>query len=255
MLKNFHIDFTKIRFLYRIVADDNWEYKVLEDKTILSTIGNVTICEKERTDLDILWEIILGNEYSINLLPHSIVIDLGMNVGIASLYFAAQKDVDKVYGFEPFSDTYQMALDNFNLNPAEIQKKIIPYNVAVTDKEEYMDVAMTKDMTGWRNILSQDDNFPKVRIQCKPAAAVVEKIIKDNPNKKYVLKCDTEGSEYMIFNSLDQAGLLSKLDAIVMEYHGDSEPIIKLLETNGYRYYQKGRTKDLGTIVAFRIGR
>lgn len=253
MLKIFHIDFTKIRFLNRIAYErDNWEYKVLEDKTILSTVGNVTINEKKGTDTDILMEIFVRHEYSINLLPHSIVIDLGMNVGIASLYFASHDEVDKVYGFEPFPDTYQMALDNFNLNSYEIQEKIIPHNMAVTDKEEYKDVAVVTDMPGWRNIRSQDENFPKVRIQCKSAAAVVEEIIKNNPNKKYVLKCDTEGSEYLIFNSLAQADLLSKFDSIVMEYHGDSESIIKMLEANGYRYYQRGRIKDIGTIVAFR---
>lgn len=256
ILKRFHIDFTKIRFLNRIVyGQDNWEYKVLEDKTILSTIGNLAIYEKKRTDMDIFWEIFLFHEYSINLLPHSIVIDIGMNVGFASLYFASYDEVDKVYGFEPFPDTYQMALDNFKLNTYEIQEKIIPHNVAVTDKDEYMDVAVKTNEPGWRSILSQDKNSPKIRIQCKSAAAVVEEIIKDNPNKKYVLKCDTEGSEYMIFDSLAQANLLSKFDSIVMEYHEGFESIIKLLETNGYRYYQRERIKGVGIIAAFRTER
>lgn len=254
MLKNYNVDFSKIRFLHRMYCD-SWQYKVLEDKTILSTIENVVIRERTETDTFIIDEIFIKHVYSINILPNSIVIDLGMNVGIASLFFASHAEVEKVYGFEPFPDTYQMALDNFTLNTYEIQKKIIPCNIAVTDKEEHMDVAYAEtDRPGDRSIFVKDENVPTVKVNCKPAAGVVGEIIKDNPNKNYVLKCDTEGSEFKIFDSLAHADLLTKLDSIVLEYHNDPEPIINLLKINDYRYYCRG-SNTFGIIAAFRTDR
>lgn len=42
----------------------------------------------------------------------SIVIDIGANIGLASLFFAARKNVIKVIGYEPLRSTYQKALHN-----------------------------------------------------------------------------------------------------------------------------------------------
>ena len=70
---------------------------------------------------------------------NSIVIDIGMNVGIASLFFATLPHVEKVYAFEPFKAPYLRAMDNFKLNPA-LSAKIQAYNFGLSNKFEELDV-------------------------------------------------------------------------------------------------------------------
>lgn len=252
-LKSTEIDLSKVRFLNRCgVTNREWNYEIFADGTIMSNIGDIVIHERRNSDLGTIAEIYAEHTYDINITEKSIVIDFGMNVGMASLFFAGNPNVNKVYGFEPFPDTYQMALDNFELNNEEIKRKIIPYNAAVTDREGYMDVAVETDVTGWRSLFVDKTNAPKIRIKCLAAADVVGKIVDESDGNKIIIKCDTEGSEFLIFESLGKTNLLKKIDAIVMEYHRNPMEILNLLEKNGYRWHRNG-TNQIGNITAFHI--
>lgn len=178
-LKDTDIDMKKIRFLNRMDAiEDSWDYDIQEDKSIISKIGNVKIRERFLTDFDIVTEIFVMNTYYFHIPADEIVvIDMGMNIGAASLYFAKMRNVVSVYGFEPFPDTYQQAVDNFALNTNFIKNKIHPFNVAVTDKEEIKLVAVSAEQTGWRNIFCNDNDKTRVEIQCIPAVNIVSGII------------------------------------------------------------------------------
>lgn len=252
-LKKFDIDLKKVRFLNRIqVTDNEWKYEVLDDGTIKSHIGNICIHEKKRTDIDTIAELFAQRTYGIDILPESIVIDFGMNVGIASLYFAQNDNVEKIYAFEPFPDTYKMALDNFELNKDWIKEKINPFCYAVTDKNEEQQIAVESDQPGWRSIFSKDEDAPQITIKCKSASDVVKKIVSENEGKRFVLKCDTEGSEFIIFKSLVEADLVKVFDSVVMEYHRNPSEIICALQKNGFRTYQNG-TNLIGNITAFKL--
>jgi hypothetical protein len=79
----------------------------------------------------VVQELFAEGVYSIHLNTEKIVVcDIGMNVGIASLYFAGVNNVTKVYSYEPFPETYQRALANFSLNPL-LKDKILPRNEGV----------------------------------------------------------------------------------------------------------------------------
>lgn len=252
-LKSTEIDISKIRFLNRCgVTNYEWKYEVLKDGTIMSHIGDITIHERRSSDFITMSEIYAEHTYDINIPKKSVVIDFGMNVGMATLFFAGNPNVNKVYGFEPFPDTYQMALDNFELNSKAIREKIIPSNVAVTDKEGSMDVAVDTDVTGWRSLFVNKAEAPRIRIKCLAAADVVRKIVEENSGNKVIMKCDTEGSEFLIFESLGKTNLLEKIDAIVMEYHRNPLEILSLLDRKGFRWYRNG-TNQIGNITAFHV--
>ena len=44
--------------------------------------------------------------------PHQVVVDVGMNIGIATLWFANKDYVDEVYAYEPFEEIYAHAINN-----------------------------------------------------------------------------------------------------------------------------------------------
>lgn len=145
-------------------------------------------------------------------------------------FISSHHRVKKVYSFEPFLDTYQMTLDNFNLN-------------------EDMEVTVETEQPGWRSLFGSDMEAPKIKIRCRKASDVVHEIMEANLGYHYVLKCNTEGSEFPIFESLGKTDLLGKLDVIVMEYHRNPKPILDLLESWGY---QSG-TNLIGNITGFRV--
>src|SRR5690606_13837023 len=70
--------------------------------------------------------------YDIEIPESSIVIDVGFNVGFASLFFAAKKNVSKIYSFEPVRPTFEQGLNNLCLN-TRLSTKIEPFNFGLSD--------------------------------------------------------------------------------------------------------------------------
>lgn len=253
-LKQYDIDLKKVRFLYRIgTTQEEWHYELQDDKSLLSTIGGVKILEKYLTDSDIMAEVFIMNNYNVHLQEKSSVfIDVGMNIGIVSLYFARSSWVSRVYGFEPFPDTYCQAVENFRRNDAAICNKIHPQNVALSDKDETHEVPLEHEETGWRTILgSATAQNQCVRIISRKASDAIEEIIHENPGKQMILKIDTEGSEFPIFESLNQSDVLSDIDVILLEYHRNPKPIEHILSAFHFRYFKIGR-ESFGMIYALR---
>lgn len=251
-LMNYNVDITKIRFLNRIDVlqeEGGWTYKADDDKSLISKIGNIRVRERYLTDFDVVTEVFVNNVYHMNILQnHAVVIDVGMNVGIVSLYFAGKEWVDEVYGFEPFPDTFEQALENFALNDDSIRSKIHPVNIALTDKEEEMEIAVATENTGWRSIDTESSEGRKEKINCRTAAGEIGKIIEKNQDKKIILKVDTEGGEFTIFRSLKEADLLRHIEAVVLEYHRNPKEIMDLLEAYHFKYFVTGQ--KIGMIYA-----
>lgn len=117
----------KIEFLWkRDELDESSKEYLSEDKDgVISDINGIKIMQRYHTDFLFVSEIFVDNTYYLDLAYDDyVVIDIGMNIGIASLFFAAKKEVVKVYGFEPFEDTYNQAIENFKRNERDIRNKI-----------------------------------------------------------------------------------------------------------------------------------
>lgn len=254
--KDFKIAPSKIRFLNRDVgAFTSWTYTINEDYVVTNKIGNVCICEKTRSDSMCVEEAFGSGFYRINV-PHpdTVVIDFGMNIADFALFYADNINVKKIYGYEPFPDTYQDAIDNIELNNEYIKSKIETFCVAASDKdgEEYIKV-QDPNYSGGRSVLENEvgeKGENGIKIIYRPAGKIIKEIIDANPGSPIFLKCDTEGSEFPIFDSIEEYGLFDSFDCIMMEYHKDPAPIKKILDDHGYRYLLKGET-DLGMIYAF----
>ncbi len=256
-LCSYKIPMEKIRLLCReegllsIKGDHlSWNYIVNTDNTILSNIGEISILEKGGTDTDVVVEVFGYGVYRIDIPPETIVIDAGMNIGAATLFFAGNDNVERVYGFEPFPDTYKQAEENIAINKDEIRNKILIFNEALFDKNTLMNVAVSTDNTAWRGIdVVGMDQGNSVEIKCRDSAEVIREIIDENPGKHFVFKLDVEGSELSIFKSIDKSGLFSEIDCICMEYHNIPSVLLEILHRYNFVCYTSGR-HDIGTIIA-----
>lgn len=189
-----------------------------------------------------------------------ICIDIGMNVGLATLYFAAKDNVKKVYSFEPFPETYEAALKNFKLNKPIIKDKIVANNYGLYNENKNTDVKYNYNSKGCMSV--EDDNekkfdetvdFKKVNIKLKKVSDVFEKIIKENYGCKFVCKIDCEGSEDKIIENLQNENLLKYFKVFIMEWHGKDkfDKVVNILKEDYYLYNCYQYKEITGILCAF----
>lgn len=252
--------FLKRPFLIRraiVQLDANFRTK---DGKLIMSLGkanDISFHVTSISNIEAMMEIFYENIYKINTLDKCIVIDIGMNIGIASLYFALMPNVSKVYSFEPFKETYEQAVYNINLN-REISKKIISENFGLSNKNELAEALFCSDFSGSmstskNNTLKLNINKNKLsseKVTLRSASEVLSEILTEN-NEKVILKVDCEGSEYEIFEILDKDGILNKIDYLLLEWHFKGEkPILDILQKYGFVSFSRLIYYDLGLIYA-----
>lgn len=196
-------------------------------------------------------EIFNDNEYHFSAQGKAVVIDIGMNYGFASMYFALRDDVEAVYSFEPAKPVYEKALFSFSLN--ECAEKITAYNCGLGDGDKTITINFNPTDTGVTSIIpdSQPAGKTKLPAQIKDAAAEIRNIIARHPGKRVVIKCDCEGGEKEIFARLDAENVLPRIDCVMMEYHHNYDAFIEpLLDKHGFVYFKSTQHASVGIIRA-----
>jgi FkbM family methyltransferase len=181
--------------------------------------------------------------YKVHCNSKSILIDIGFNIGATSLFFAQYENVEHIYAFEPFKETYEQAVDNLKLNK-NLQNKITAYNYGLSDKEEIKNVLYSKKRSGSMSVMSdfyhselkvKDMHLSKVTL--KAADKEISNIISKTTNQ-IILKMDCEGSEYAIIDLLNKSGVLKDIDCILLEWHfKGTDSILNTLKQNNFTYF------------------
>lgn len=233
---------------------------------IVATFGHFKIRITSGEEIFILREIFLHGVYNFGIQSKDIVVwDIGMNVGIASLYFAAHPCVRAVLGYEPFRPTFDAARLNFALNPG-LASKITPRNCgigaqATVTRAEYL--STWKGSIGVGGIREGVRNRPRLdggeitveNVELAAADCVLRSILDDYPDCTIVAKIDCEGSEYEIIRCLDKKGLLGHLSAIMLEWHQRGpEELERALHHRGFVTYSQSSSDGIGMIYATKQG-
>jgi FkbM family methyltransferase len=193
-----------------------------------------------------IYQVLYPNEYS--------VIDIGMNVGIASLYFARLEPVKTIYAFEPFQRTYNLALQNFELNN-QIAKKIRAHQFGLGLGSGIRSIPYDNQKKGKNRVIEASNNeVGSEQVEILDAGTEIQKIVSKFPNTDFFIKMDCEGSEFEIFESLNRNGNFpEQIKGIIMEWHEKyPDEIYKLLLDWGFRLHLNHSYRLIGTIVAFR---
>ena len=216
-------------------------YSPSENRIYLKTEDGIILVTNNR--FYTIKEIFACGGYSVPQLHQFkdfVVFDIGMNRGYAALKFANFDSCKAVYGFEINEETYDFALENFNLNPAIIHK-IKPYKFGLSDGNKTVEIyclpgadGVTTTELEFTNVqgewLKGKEKMETKKAKVKDAGTVISNIIETNEiDCNIVLKIDTEGSEHKIIDSLINKGVLDKLDIIMGENHLESEDLDKKL--------------------------
>jgi FkbM family methyltransferase len=192
-----------------------------------------------------------------------VVIDIGMNVGITSIFFAKTLGCH-VYSYEPFKDTFKKAIANINLNP-EISDKIYAFQYAVGSKNREAEFIFCPDSPGDCGIVSIPEGYRQNRevykeiVEIVSASEVVDFVQRKEPYNDIILKLDCEGMEYEIIHCLSRAGLISNIRAILMEWHrrgnlGDPSELQVVLKRSGFiTFGNPFRESEVGMLFGVNI--
>ena len=170
---------------------------------------------EELTDLKAFWQIFLRKVYRVRT-TDKVILDLGANVGVFTLYAARHAPQARLFCFEPFPSTYRRLVAT--VRDHHLGARVTCLNHAATGA------------SGFR--LMTDGQLPSQRRALAASVTsgtqvlgkTIESMLEENhlPHVD-LLKMDIEGSEYEVLLSTPQTVLL-RIDRIALEYHGDSAP-------------------------------
>lgn len=209
-------------------------------------------------------EIFIEELYKFKHRKDTVVIDIGMNVGLATLYFSTMENVLQVYGYEPFAFTFEKALKNFEMNPDQ-KNKISPISVGVSDSTRSIETTFNRmDHTsmGVMGVIKEhhaDERFNEhLSIELIDVANVLADVRRRHPGAEILIKMDCEGSEYNIVERLASSDMMREPVHYMIEWHilddsHDPSRILDLLVKNGFFINQISKTDKIGMIFATRL--
>jgi FkbM family methyltransferase len=225
---------------------------------VLANFNGLQLYIESSEEFFILKEVFIEKDYNLLSNENFVVFDIGMNIGISSLFFALNRKVAQIYSFEPVETTYNQALYNLDLNQG-YSNKIKAFNFGLGGSsrvEKVLYNSQAKGNCGIRLDLSlviDKDNAEEIDINIKNVSEVLPDLLAKHLGQKKVFKIDCEGAEYEIIQKLSDAHLLADIDILLIEWHDKGATILEeLLVANNFNVISRHLTSITGMIYAFK---
>lgn len=166
-------------------------------------------------DIDIFYEIFwkqIYNQVPQNSPDIKIIVDLGANIGMASLYFSSRYPDAKIYGIEPDPQNFDLLLSNMAHEISH--SRFVPVKAAVSGHTgmAYIDKAPKAYNT-------KISTLPVSQTRVK-TISITDLLSEFDIANIDLLKIDIEGAEMEIFSG--DVCFLERVTNIVMECHSSS---------------------------------
>ncbi|MEP7285722.1 MAG: FkbM family methyltransferase [Chloroflexota bacterium] len=216
--------------LLAVTACSNWREiasSIVQQKpptTVL--LKNGPHIRSSQNPLPLVREIFFENVYTpkeLSIGANDVVVDIGANVGVFSLY-AASRTKNHVYSFEPLPSNYEFLQRNAAANHFE---HITAFCTAVSDSIGMVKLYMSDSVAG--NLLFDHNINGKLEKYIEVPTTTLPAIMDDNKLTQIdFLKLDCEGSEGAILTSTPLE-YLRRIGKIAMEFHDN----VSSLDHNG----------------------
>jgi FkbM family methyltransferase len=164
------------------------------DGEVVLTAGAVKLRIRDTDDMSFIGDIFLANQYNLVVSGDLCIIDIGMNAGLASLFFAQRTNVMEVHAFEPFTETFNRAVGNLQLNPG-LANKISANNFGRSDHNENAKIFLSHHTSGAYSVVGAKSGR-EVEIEIRDATEVLQPVIdafKKIKSRKRHVAVDTLG--------------------------------------------------------------
>lgn len=181
--------------------------------------------------------------YFLDLFEYDHFIDIGANIGFFCFFIKKKKNWN-VTAYEAYSENVKyikklMKVNNiqFEINEYAISDKKGKSNfyIPTSEKSSELAISSTLDIDEFKRIYHKR-SYKAVEVNTIPFAKILEKI---NKKKEYLIKIDTEGSEFKILSSTRILKKLNNIDLIV-EFNinnPQNDKLFKLLKNFGYNSF------------------
>ena len=164
------------------------------------------------------------------------VIDLGGNIGLASLYFANRYPACRLFAVEPHPETYRMLVSNLSELIASGRCQTLQAAVWGSEKASAADPSQESDhYSAFATREAAGNENPEETMIGLP----IRKIIAESGFSKIdLLKIDIEGAEVELFKG--DSNWLNEVGAIAIEFHHDSRRVSefdRLMKEHKFRIY------------------
>lgn len=225
----------------------------LEGETLVASWRGVRFGMRTPNEAATFGIVLLEGEYGLSGIEAPSIIDVGANVGFASLYFLAT-GARAARCYEPFAHNAGRVRDNLALNP-EMTGRMEVVQAALADREERLELPFSPDSGDGGGLfgLVQPKKATLETIEVRQATPEVAAGLEALP-EPHVLKLDCEGAEYGILRDLEASGLLTRFSAIACEWHevpgeGGAPAIAAQLGALGYVTFSNSKVDGRNGMV------
>jgi FkbM family methyltransferase len=179
--------------------------------------GGIKLRLEEGEEVKILWNIFIRQCYNVAG-DESVILDLGGNIGLFSLYASREAPSARIFTAEPMPATFARLQQNIRRNGLQDRVTALNYAIAGADCERFF--AREAVPSGQRRLLSGegDETAPDTRVSCLTLTSLLEG---QGLQKVDLAKIDIEGSE---FESLlaTPPEILRRIKRITLELHNNT---------------------------------
>ena len=227
------------------------------EEFIKISFNNMVFYVESGEEFIILNEIFIDNDYDFGINEECVLIDIGANVGMATIFFSKMDNIKKIYAFEPVKDNFDLAQRNFDANQIS---NVDFYNFGLGKEERDEKFLYSRQLKGnsglrgtnnpyYQNLINVEEKTVKI----KRASEILSPILEKSKEFKIVVKMDCEGAEYEIIENLSNENLLSKINIIMLEWHDyGPERVEKVLKESGFLIFSRPLGPISGMIYGVR---
>lgn len=240
--------------LFQLLKTDLKSVIIQDNVRIILEYEDISVHVDSKQEVYIFKEVFHSTVYNIYLMSPCIVIDVGFNIGLASLFFAKKPQVKAIYAFEPMKPTLAKARDILRSNGHLANKiHLFEYGLAgVPSTEKVLYNYREKGNVGVKNYkVSKKDGYYE-EIELKDGNQEISAIINNSPGLDICMKIDCEGSEYELISSLAANQTLAQITFLIVEFHFEgADSILQQLDKFSFHYFVFNEKSPIGMIYAW----
>lgn len=226
----------------------------VREKVLGVEIGGLGFQLANPTDYFTLSEVFREELYRFRATGPFAFMDIGANVGMASLYFAKNHE-GPVIAYELVPETAKSAKLNVALNP-DLAPRIQLVHSGLGKQAAKMTMRFDPQSTACNSVYNQSGD-QQTEVTLLDAAAELVQISSTYPDRKLCVKLDAEGAEYDILDRWTEAKCMELIDLLFLEWHVVSGRTVDQLRANlrlaGFQWFERAHaTEPVGFITAWR---